>query len=74
MTEGASFSLGGFGPKLTEQPALVAALDFTDLVHFERDDEAISRLFVRGLIPYTVHVRAREKLAAKIKAASEARR
>ncbi len=71
MSAPATFSLGGFGPTLIEQ-GLGAWLDADDLIHFQRDDEAISRLFQRGLIPYAAHVKAREKLGAKIRAAAHA--
>jgi hypothetical protein len=64
----AKFTLGGFGPKLSDQ-GLEPYLSAEDIAHFDRDDEAISRLHVRGLIPYSVHVKARQKLAAKIRAA-----
>lgn len=67
-----SFSLGGFGPTLKEQ-GMEILLCKADVKHFDLDDAAISRLFQRGLISYSVHVKAREKLAAKIRAAIDAR-
>lgn len=60
----ASLRLGLWAPTLTEQgfgPFLGA-----DLEAFEADDTAISRLHARGLITYSQHVRARERLAKKI--------
>jgi len=67
-----SFSLGGFGPTLKEQ-GMGALLNAKDLKHFDLDDAAISRLFQRGLISYTAQIKAREKLAAKIRATVNAR-
>lgn len=64
-----TFSLGGVGPKLSEQ-GLEGLLSAEDIAHFERDDEAISRVYVRGLIPHSAHVKARDKLAKRIQAAA----
>ncbi len=64
-----TFSLGGFGrPTLNEQ-GLNDVLSAAQIKHFERDDEAISRLYRRGIISSSARLKAREKLAAKIRAA-----
>lgn len=63
-----SIQLGGFSPSLTEQ-GFREILASTDVEHFEKDDIAISRLFTRGMLTYTQHVQAREKLAKKIRTA-----
>jgi len=63
-----SFSLGGFGPTLKEQ-GMEALLGEEEVKHFDLDDAAISRLHGRGLISYAVHIKARQKLAAKVLAA-----
>lgn len=64
------FSLGAFGPRLAEQ-GLEGYLDARDIEHFDRDDEAISRLHMRGIIPYSVHIKAREKLAKSVRMAAD---
>lgn len=63
-----SIQLGLWGPTLAEQ-GFGPFLDAHDMDHFQQDDAAISRLHVRGLITYSQHIAAREKLAKKIKAA-----
>lgn len=57
--------LGLWAPSLTEQGF---APYLRDIAAFEADDTAISRLHARGLLTFSQHVTAREKLAKRIKA------
>lgn len=63
-----TLSLGLWAPSLREQ-GFDALLPAEDVDAFMADDTAISRLHARGVISYSAHIKAREKLASKIKAA-----
>lgn len=62
-----SIQLGLWAPTLREQ-GFDLLLPPERVDHFMQDDAAISRLHIRGLIPYSVHIKAREKLCKAIKA------
>lgn len=66
-----TLELGIWAPTLAEQ-GLAPFLGAHDLEHFQADDVAISRLHVRGLISYSAHIKAREKLGKLIKKAIRA--
>lgn len=53
----------------------LAAFEFDAGVmgHFQRDMEAISRVLIRGLIPYSAAMKAYDKLAKKIVAHVDAK-
>ena len=68
MTEPDHFiQLGGFVAPLSEQLAdLKVPIDPKIVAHFQLDMEAISRLYLRHLIPYSLAQKAYEKLIRNI--------
>lgn len=62
-----SLQMGIVGPTFQEQVAhLLPAEAHADLDHLQRDNEAISRLFIRHLLVQSAADKARDKLGKKV--------
>lgn len=65
MGERITIELGALADPITKQP-VAKYLTADDADHFERDNDAISRLRLRGLIPDSAATKARDKLTRNI--------
>ena len=61
-----SMSFGALAPPLAEQLPDGAKIKRTDLIHFQKDADAITRLFVRGYLSDAGTSGARKRLMQKI--------
>jgi hypothetical protein len=67
-----SIHLGALAPTLTQQFADAGVrMNPTLLAHWQKDQDAIARLAVRGLLSDTEARKARERLCKKIRAESK---
>lgn len=61
-----SITFGALAPPLSEQLPDGAKIKRMDLIHFQKDADAITRLFVLGLMTNTGANAARKRLMQKI--------